>query len=138
MSTMKLSEAIRLGAMAGPQIFWRLYDAQTHGTCAQGAAALAIGCIDLETRYYKVPFPPAITAAWTPVYAAFMNQPCPECGQRDKFLSDGLMAHLNNEHQWTREHIADMVEEIERRADAEGQPQTETVAPAVRRVPQNV
>lgn len=40
---MKLSEAIRLGAMMGPQIHGSLLNLKTNGTCAIGAALLAVG-----------------------------------------------------------------------------------------------
>lgn len=111
---MKLSEAIRLGAMSGPQARWKLYDPETGGTCAQGAAALAIGCLDTNTGWYILPFPAAIHAIWKPVYREFMEAPCPECGRHeDGYISNGLMAHLNNEHGWTREQIAARVQAIE-------------------------
>ena len=44
---MRLSEAIRLGAMLKPQAFARFFDG--HGTCVFGAAADAVGELD-ETR----------------------------------------------------------------------------------------
>ena len=44
---MRLSEAIRLGAMMHPQAFYHEYAVDTHGkvisTCALGAAAQAVG-----------------------------------------------------------------------------------------------
>jgi hypothetical protein len=39
---MKLSDAMRLGAMNGPQVFGQSFDGD--GSCALGAAILAQGC----------------------------------------------------------------------------------------------
>jgi hypothetical protein len=103
---MKLSEAIRLGSMNGPQVFGRLGDF-SGGTCAQGAAVLAIGLmpdafkgISIQARFIDA-FPVSVI----PVR-------CPECETRN--VAGNVMAHLNNDHKWTRERIADWVETIER------------------------
>lgn len=48
---MRLSEAIRLGAMWGPQTSGVSYDPTTHGTCAMGAAWLASGRQPLATTW---------------------------------------------------------------------------------------
>ena len=40
---MLLSEAIRLGALLGPQCFNQFQDEETQATCAMGAAMLAMG-----------------------------------------------------------------------------------------------
>lgn len=117
---MRLSEAIRLGAMMRPnQAFYNLYDVDDEATCALGAAAEALGILDTE----------AIGGGYTakaPVeWKAFVLQTvqCPECHYSiDKV--DACIVHLNNEHRWSRERIADWVEALEKppAADAESIP----------------
>lgn len=115
---MRLSEAIRLGAMLKPQGFgdlWtggvravegRLVDTPVH-SCALGAAWDALGCGWRDPL--KDP-PPAI--------CAFLNQPaiCPSCFLRRRANLGQIVAHLNDHHRWTRERIADWVESQEARA----------------------
>jgi hypothetical protein len=112
---MKLSEAIRLGAMNGPQVFGRLGDLAGGGTCAQGAAVLAIGLmpdalrgINIQARFIEA-FPASVIPAQ-----------CPKCKENN--VAGNLMAHLNNDHLWTREQIADWVEQIERAQEPTSQP----------------
>jgi len=96
---MKLSEAIRLGAMLRPQAF----SASTrHGTCAVYAALDAIG--QFNNRRYE--FFPILNLE---------KQQCPECGSTHYGYSTlaGTIFHLNDEHHWTRERIADWVATIE-------------------------
>lgn len=115
---MKLSEAIRLGAMMKPQAFGSFYD--NGGSCALGAACDALG-IDpnLETQFLFVPDKIGYSV-------------CPECGmtrfQRNTAEDDAyLIVHLNDIHRWTREQIADWVETIEAQQE---QPQDELLRPA--------
>jgi hypothetical protein len=104
---MRLSEAIRLGASLAPQAFGALADARGR-TCAIGAALHAIGVIN-DRRF-----------GWTSAMLRFpvlrlMEEReyarCPACRvvQKDR----GLIAHLNDDHRWTREAIADFIETIE-------------------------
>jgi hypothetical protein len=105
---MTLSEAIRLGAMLRKsQARYELLD-EDGGTCALGAAAEAAGFLDLATRDYlsgaKAP------KEWHAVVKR--ETPCPTCsGIFDRL--DDCIKHLNNEHRWTREAIADFVETCE-------------------------
>jgi hypothetical protein len=100
---MTLSEAIRLGSMMKPQTFGIFYDGI--GTCANGAARDACGALEsfasLETYF--------------PIAASIAKQ-CPICGERSDSCADnlgGLIAHINDDHRWTRERIADWVETVE-------------------------
>ena len=119
---MKLSEAIRLGAMMKPQAFGDLIGAHG-GTCALMAALEAAGIP--QTQYEgtgrvsngreQVASPRlvwVIPAEWRSVMHA-KHATCPECGS-DQVYIGYLIPHLNDAHYWTREQIADFVESIEK------------------------
>lgn len=100
---MKMSEAIRLGAMLKPQAFGTAFNGI--GTCANGAARDAIG--RLRTWHHiGVLFPVA-------------DEPSPDCPLMSELCNGfpltiaGLIAHLNDCHRWTREQIADFVATVE-------------------------
>jgi len=98
---LKLSEAIRMGAMLSPQT--RLeYEDETGATCAMGAAYKAVGHNDREHN----PKP------WEVILAEKVN--CPDtlrdCAARSL---EHIIIHLNDFHDWTREQIADFVASIE-------------------------
>lgn len=103
---MKLSEAIRLGAMTGPQCF-EAFHTWNGATCAMGAAYRAVG---ISYEFAAIVQPPE--------WEAFLDRSecCPACefGATDM---QGIIFHLNDEHKWTREAIADFVEQIERAAE---------------------
>lgn len=117
---MKLSEAIRLGAMLRPQGYYAMSD--DGRTCAYGAAYEAVGfVIDDETRW-----PAAELIYATFPLIAVLTMPCPECGQ-DAPAPGMVVTHLNDRHRWTREDIADWVETIEaQHASAEAVPAVAT------------
>lgn len=98
---MRLSEAIKLGAMLRPQCFGKMFF--DDGSCANGAALEACGEVD-GTNMYRL-FPIVATRA----------PRCPACSEYDPRCRDicHLIAHLNDEHEWTRERIADFVESLE-------------------------
>ena len=104
---MTLTEAIRLGSMVTPQAFGALE--RDGGACAIGAAIIALGCFginkqqaiqNLKTRY---PFLESIVPCLVD-RCPYMPMPV-----------GSLIAHLNDEHRWPREQIADWVETIEPR-----------------------
>ena len=104
---MRLSEAIRLGAMLGPQCFGDGFG-PNNATCAIGAALLAAGQKDSSVSIWEV-FP--ITS---------LPYKCPVCGAGSNYLHikhgfGWAITHLNDAHRWTRERIADWVEGEERR-----------------------
>lgn len=112
---MRLSEAIRLGAMLKPQGYTALVSSNGRRTCAIGAALDACGHLHVQ-KSSELPF------QWRE-HMAFRS-PCPDCGS-DGFvywpdeevnLGQALttISHLNDEHHWTREQIADWVESVER------------------------
>jgi hypothetical protein len=114
MGAMKLSEALRLGAMLRPQqAYGALFNDSNGGTCALGAIADAVGLLDTENNKYYGPIPEPIRSLWRPVANVVCASACPQCGER-AFGSDRVIVHLNNEHKWSRERIADWIESIER------------------------
>jgi hypothetical protein len=134
---MKLSEAIRLGSMIGPQAygarrktvkrgFLGLFGPKVEAFCAMGAAYAAVGASTVTrparpgelagaerggiSRYQGGELVTFITCPWY----TFLERitPCPACS-RDEMELDRLIAHLNDKHKWTRERIADFVETLE-------------------------
>lgn len=103
---MRVSEAIRLGSLLVPQGFGFAYSRRVQGAvCANQAAKLAVGANESEE-----PWP----------WREEMVERCPFCVERFRagcgFSPDvlGLVAHLNDDHRWSRERIADYVESLER------------------------
>ena len=102
MSSLGLADAIRLGSKMGPQIFGTLRSGD--GTCALGAALITVGgSFDMVLR-----------GAVFPELAVEVEK-CPGC---ELFLFNGtftvvkLMIHLNDAHLWTREAIADWIDDL--------------------------
>lgn len=95
---MRLSEAIRLGAMMKPQAFGDLW--KGGGSCALGAAYDALGWRDRVC---------CIDGPLMDFYGRVIS--CPACGTRSGVT--GIMTHLNDNHHWTREAIADWVATVE-------------------------
>ena len=116
---MRLSEAIRLGAMLHPQCFGALYEYRpgpadvtaneklprrvwrTRGvmkSCALGAALMAGYSETFENEYAPV-----------------IKRCCPACRAPDCLTQ--TISHLNDRHRWTREAIADWVQTIEEAND---------------------
>lgn len=97
---LKLSEAIRLGAMLRPQARGGYF--VKGGSCAIGAALEAIGmnskCLDAGPALSRWPLARNVV-------------PCPQC--LDSGTAWSMAAHLNDHHQWTREQIADWVATVE-------------------------
>jgi len=103
---MKLSDAIRLGAMLRPQTFGRAF--RRGGSCALGAALEASG-MDYNARRQRVDLFVAERWPWADIEA---DVSCPSCHAR--FMCAGqLVVHLNDAHSWKRERIADWVASVE-------------------------
>jgi hypothetical protein len=119
---MRLSEAIRLGAAISPQTAGRFFEKGK--SCALGSAALAIGIKETNDVDQCVAVMYALRIAF-PVLSN-TNVPCPACAHLLANLSSAV-AHLNDNHSWTREKIADYVEFIEN-AQQETAPVEEPVA----------
>lgn len=107
---MKLSEAIRLGAMLKPQGFGRATTGpRATATCALGAAYQASGSQHSWGSLCQH-FPILSRLEWVE---------CPEC----RVPHETPIPHLNDDHRWTREQIADWLETIEAQYDTPSQPQ---------------
>jgi hypothetical protein len=103
----KLSEAIRLGSMLKPQAFETFFDGT--GTCALGAACEAMGLV--PDRWTLDALRAANDLLDLVTVTLLRGVPCPACPVDTK--GTNLIPHLNDEHRWTREQIADFVETIE-------------------------
>lgn len=101
---LRLSEAIRLGAILKPQAFGH-YFYQDGGSCALVAASEAMG-----VEYSKIDWNVIVKEAGLPLE-------CPECGVRPKHPAGVISLHLNDRHRWTRERIASFVESIEQQIE---------------------
>ena len=102
---MRFSEAIRLGAMLKPQAFGETFTGTR--TCAIGAAKDAVGA--LMSLFSSV----AREYGW-PTEKELKELVCPTCRLAwPNRKTPGVIAHLNDDHRWTREQIADWVESIE-------------------------
>lgn len=95
------SQAMRLGVMLAPQCFDDAYD-RNGATCAWAAALQACG-VDID--HYD-------GAQQWPIED--VRVPCPACPVGYEIPLTGVVLHLNDEHRWTRERIADFVESAER------------------------
>lgn len=101
---MKLSEAIRLGAMLKPQGYGDASSsALAPATCAMGAAAQAVGNeVDSYQLFYK---------EWPFTYKLCVACPASDIDRTQCVLSQ--VHRLNDHYRWTRERIADWVATIE-------------------------
>jgi hypothetical protein len=131
---MKLSEAIRLGAMQRPQAFGSLrrqirlgflglFGQKEIRTCALGAAFEAAACPEVPGvsdgrsgfRGTTVPagLPMESIIVPTDWWCLFQQTAqCPDCGYAS--YVERMIPHLNDKHRWTRETIASFVENLER------------------------
>jgi hypothetical protein len=95
---MKFTEAMRLGAMMHPQTYGQSYDFEGEtkivASCAWGAAVVG-GWPAADRIYSKTP-------VGCPV--------CKRCVAHNDVTS--LVTHLNDDHRWTREAIADHVDTL--------------------------
>lgn len=111
---MRLSEAIRLGAMLRPQGFFDLWTVKADQlliqSCALGAACDAFGCgyghAYASRGLNHLPRDLDQWLAGGPV-------DCPACPSFTMARRDAMITHLNDRHRWTREAIADWVATLE-------------------------
>lgn len=101
---MKLSDAIRLGAMMKPQAFSGAYWPEK--SCALQAACDAVG-INSSHGDAHVAF--ADTWGWS--YRGPFQ--CPECQIEHCTVAALIAFCLNDDHEWSRERIADYIATLE-------------------------
>jgi hypothetical protein len=138
----KLSEAIRLGAMIRPQAFTVLFQ-RAGGSCALGAAVEASSIctrerfivtegsestVDVLVAYLEIRR--ALMVRF-PVLKALASCPVTgECPVECQYYSFGkvraIIEHLNDDHRWTREQIADWIETVEAAVEADAPTPAET------------
>lgn len=109
MDTLSFADAIRLGSMLHPQCYGQFIATITNpdgtitvtGTCALGAAAVALGEGTWPTDSYET------FKCWHS--ELFARAKCPICRMTN--TRKHLVMHLNDRHRWTRERIADWVDQ---------------------------
>ena len=110
---MKLSDAIRRGATMHPQIQYALMN--DDGTCALGAALNGLGLEPLRNPkghyYWPECMGKNVMDNWYQQFPIFktMTKNCPLCGLYCTW-SYGVVSHLNDTHELSREAIAMWVE----------------------------
>lgn len=100
---MRFSEAIRLGATMTRQAFGVGSTPDKSATCAIGAAWDAVGLLDSDGLSHK-----GCTFPWPEAISIKVNCPATGCVRHEGLLI--AVIHLNDDHYWTRERIADWVE----------------------------
>ena len=99
---MLLSEAIRKGAVIRPQRFATVPHGPTDGSCVlQAAVEGATGILADWSN--------SLRPLWPNIYSKQCE--CPECGTTHAYGTGMLAICLNDRHRWTRERIADWVEQ---------------------------
>ena len=128
---MKLSEAMRLGATMKPQAFGLLRDKRNGGTCALGAVMDALGVLGEYNAHVKV------QDTWPGLkFESVGEVENPVTG--DRYSRWQTIIDLNNRHRWTRERIADWIEQtfetpqLKEGGDANEQRNTSSAAAADR------
>lgn len=108
--TMKLSDCMREGAKRSGQAFGALQTVDGR-TCAMGAAMLGGGMIINEQFG---PWVPAIYELWSQFpWLRTVLADCPECGPGWRETVYGIAIHVNDNHHWTRERIADWLDTVD-------------------------
>jgi hypothetical protein len=104
---MRLSDAIRLGSTLGPQCFGQYTISGDNGSCALGAAILAVDHDEEDVSQLLIHFPELLLRVVCPDSGTCLNLSF--SGRRD--FRD-VIVHLNDTHRWTREAIADWVDQV--------------------------
>jgi hypothetical protein len=110
---MKISEAIRKGSQNGPQLLgFQGNDNGSGGTCVYGAMVAGLG-YKVPKTIYQEEMPLLYAPCVCPV-EKHCQVPYTSGNRVTGFQPMQLfqvMVHLNNDHRWTRERIADWVEQ---------------------------
>lgn len=110
-----LAQAIRVGSLSTKQcrlVYFEHLEDGSLAACVLGTAALAVGfnnstdesIIDILFRR----FPELFDRRETPPLL------CPQCATRAGNTLKCMIQHLNDNHHWSREAIADYVEEVQK------------------------
>jgi hypothetical protein len=104
-----LADAIRAGCTSttqcsGDYVVTESINGETvfRSACALGAAAIGLGLQDITPMYLGLAF----DGRFPELYAITLA--CPDCGYDSELWY--VITHLNDEHAWTREAIADFID----------------------------
>ena len=95
-----LADAIRVGSKRGPQCFGSYFD-ERGGSCALGAAYEGMYRLPKEHAHVR---PDHLERLFTCLDD--LTKPCPK-GCRKRLPLAAMIVHLNDDHQMTREQIAE-------------------------------
>ena len=138
---MRLSEAIRLGSLIRPQAYYAWFS-RDGSSCAIGAAIEACGVEfvpGMNTKQAEVVLKEFQASEYFQDFKKTLaknTDVCPECGEAVKHRGQqedvkpnisSVIVHLNNEHRWTRERIADWVGTFEKKVEVAAQEALELV-----------
>ena len=111
---MTLADAIRKGAMQRGQARWVLYDPINHTSCVLGAAFEGVSGMDAAAFDFN-----AAAMLWTMFPQLVEPIACPTCHSIQcpfragpPTLAEIIAHHLNDQHGWTREEIADWLDTL--------------------------
>lgn len=102
---MRLSEAIREGAKLRPQAFG--YYVDSSGSCSIGAAAEGIAGYNPSGQVCAI----LSAAGHWPTLKAPSHCPEKDCEIRPDANVEAVCLHLNDDHRWSRERIAEWLEQ---------------------------
>lgn len=103
---MTLSDAMRLGAAMVPQAFGDTFVRNGPiivAACAWSSVSIGLGFFDVVEMYRRYP-------------ELHKTMRCPACDKTGYFGGlpplEELIVHLNDDHRWTREQIADWIDTL--------------------------
>lgn len=130
----KFSEAMRLGAMLGPQAFGYDFSGEEDAaSCAFGAAVSGAGLQIKSVQSVEDEEPEVVGELLRAKYARIagyvllppewgslriIKAECCVAGCKYNDCVLGVVTHLNDNHRWTRQEIADWVEQFEEQTPA--------------------
>lgn len=128
MNNLRLSEAIRLGAMLKPQHHdSRKFFIESGGYTSNGPLGLTVGGFECSCvmgaaiEGADLQDDDAIdgSTGWPKTWGLKREMECPQCDDYEVENLYEVLTHLNDDHHWKRERIADFVESIENAQPAE-------------------
>lgn len=117
---MRLSEAIRLGAMLKPQGFGSMHPRE--------AVESQRYCLGIRVIEKSCALGAAQDAGYRGDWLTKTLAPCPGCSDGAHWWITTAVMHLNDMHHWTRERIADWVETIENQQQPAAEQQVTALA----------
>jgi hypothetical protein len=106
----RMSDAMRRGAAKRPQAFGTVVDPATGGTCAWGAAMDGVDRLQFVNGVYIASGEQVRRRYGWQIVERMAT--CPACNRRQSNVGE-IIVHLNDQHRWTREAIADWLDVID-------------------------